>query len=205
MPQVSPDILNSMQTLLLITILSSHFSWRPPCQKKGSFNLQPIIMRKSNDYHSPRKSSVLSLDKNFRDAVVASTMPRVNVGSGMWSALDELVADKQVILTPYRFSCCSKVFPCDKYDYPLDISTYLFTCLLIYLDATTRKPITPTNTQIAWYVATAPASKSTGPRTAVSAKRSWLARQVVGSGRVEKEPEIGLWWVGKVCHSFQSS
>lgn len=152
-------------------------------------------MVKSNRYLSLRKSSALSQDKNFHDAVVASTMLRVNAGLGMWLRHSA----NRLILTPYRFSCCSKVFPCDKYDFhsiciPLPM-------LMIYIDATTRKPTTRTNTQTVWYVATAPASKSTGPRTAVSAKQSWLERLVVGSGRVERGREIGLWWVEKVCFS----
>lgn len=149
MQQVSRDISNHQETRLLIIVPSSHFSWSPPPQKKGLYNLQRITMIKSNNYPSLKKSSALSQDKSFRDAVVASTMPRVNAGSGTSSTIDELVAfGKQVILTPYRFSCCSKVFPCDKYDSPLHIPQYLLPYLSVCLDVMTRKPTTRTNTQI---------------------------------------------------------
>jgi hypothetical protein len=74
---------NPRKTLLLIAVPPSHCSWSPPSQKKGSYNLQRIVMVKSNKYLSLRKSSALSQDRNFRDAVVASTMLRVNAGSGM--------------------------------------------------------------------------------------------------------------------------
>ncbi|KAJ5189417.1 Zinc finger CCCH-type [Penicillium cf. griseofulvum] len=65
----------------LIDESTSHFSRRPATQKKGSYNLQYLTTMKPNHYPSPRKSSALSQDKNFRDAVVASTTPRVNAGS----------------------------------------------------------------------------------------------------------------------------
>lgn len=148
MQQVSPDILNSTQTLLLIDVPSSDYSWSPPPQKKGSYNLQRIIMINLTIIPasgSPRhcRRTRTSATRSLPTLCQESTLVQVRDSRSMSLALD-----KQVILTPYRFSCCSKVFPCDKYDSQLDTSPSLFTCLLVCLDATTRKPTTRTNMQI---------------------------------------------------------
>ncbi|KAJ5513345.1 Zinc finger CCCH-type [Penicillium fimorum] len=76
---------------------------------------------------SLRKSSVLSQDKNFHDAGVASTMPRVNAGS------DSAAAQKSSLVTSMI---------------PTEYLPIHFQMLIDYLDATMQKLTTRTNTQI---------------------------------------------------------
>ena len=64
-------------------------------------------MVKSNRYLSLRKSSALSQDKNFHDAVVASTMLRVNAGLGYVIT----AFGKQVNTNPLQIQLLLESFP----------------------------------------------------------------------------------------------
>lgn len=115
MQQVSTDTLNFEKGGLLIAASYSYFSRGSTTKKKGLSSPPNISLIISNCHYSPRKSSALSPDKNFHAVAAASTIPRAIAGSGMQFHPVEPSPDGQVVLTLCRFSCCSKVFPCDKY------------------------------------------------------------------------------------------
>lgn len=119
----------AFQQAVLMCLSSSYRSHCPATKEKGIWVCNAYSDSISDiEFCSQRKLSVLSLARNFLDVDVAFIMGKAIVGSGEWPCspclLDFLEAylymdDK---LTRSRFSCCSKVFPCDKY------VTFLYTC-----------------------------------------------------------------------------